>query len=59
VEGQAPGKISRARTSKSRSSSVPCSSVAFNLPAGDFFRGLSYYYRLELVHLVPNSIIVL
>jgi hypothetical protein len=22
----------------------------FNLPAGDFFRGLLYYYRLELVH---------
>jgi hypothetical protein len=30
----------------------------FNLPAGDFFRGLLYYYRFELVHLVPNSIIV-
>jgi hypothetical protein len=30
----------------------------FNLPAGDFFRGLLYYYKLELVHLVPNSIIV-
>jgi hypothetical protein len=30
----------------------------FNLPAGDFFRGLVYYYRLELVHLVPNSITV-
>jgi hypothetical protein len=28
----------------------------FNLPAGDLFRGLLYYYRLELVHLVPNSI---
>jgi hypothetical protein len=27
----------------------------FNLPAGDFFRGLLYYYRLELVHLIPNS----
>jgi hypothetical protein len=27
----------------------------FNLPTGDFFRGLLYYYRLELVHLVPNS----
>jgi hypothetical protein len=25
---------------------------------GDFFRGLLYYYKLELVHLVPNSIIV-
>jgi hypothetical protein len=30
----------------------------FNLPAGDFFHGLLYYYRLELVHLVPNSITV-
>jgi hypothetical protein len=30
----------------------------FNLPAGDFFRNLLYYYRLELVHLVPNSITV-
>jgi hypothetical protein len=31
---------------------------SFNLPAGDFFRGLLYYYRLELVHLVPNSVTV-
>jgi hypothetical protein len=30
----------------------------FNLPVGDLFHGLLYYYRLELVHLVPNSIIV-
>jgi hypothetical protein len=30
----------------------------FNLPAGDFFRGLLYYSGLELVHLVPNSITV-
>jgi hypothetical protein len=30
----------------------------FNLLAGDFFRGLLYYYRLELVHLVPNSITI-
>jgi hypothetical protein len=30
----------------------------FNLPAGDFFCGLLYYYGLELVHLVPNSITV-
>jgi hypothetical protein len=28
----------------------------FNLLVGDFFRGLLYYYKLELVHLVPNSI---
>jgi hypothetical protein len=30
----------------------------FNLPAVDFFRGFLYYYGLELVHLVPNSITV-
>jgi hypothetical protein len=30
----------------------------FNLPMGDFFRDLLYYYQLELVHLVPNSITV-
>jgi hypothetical protein len=30
----------------------------FNLPVGDFFRGLLYYYQLELVHFVPNSITV-
>jgi hypothetical protein len=30
----------------------------FNLPAGDFFCSLLYYYRMELVHLVPNSITV-
>jgi hypothetical protein len=30
----------------------------FNLLAGDFFRGLLYYYRLDLVHLVPNSVTV-
>jgi hypothetical protein len=30
----------------------------FNLPVGDFFRGLLYYYKVELVHLVPNSITV-
>jgi hypothetical protein len=30
----------------------------FNLPVGDFFRGLLYYYRLEFVHLIPNSITI-
>jgi hypothetical protein len=30
----------------------------FNLPVGDFFRGVLYNYQLELVHLVPNSITV-
>jgi hypothetical protein len=29
---------------------------SFNLPVGDFFHGLLYYYKLELVHLVANSI---
>jgi hypothetical protein len=28
----------------------------FNIPAGDFFQGLLFYYKLELIHLVPNSI---
>jgi hypothetical protein len=31
---------------------------SFNLPVGDFFRSLLYYYKLELVHHVPNSITV-
>jgi hypothetical protein len=30
----------------------------FSVPTGDFFRGLLYYYKLELVHLVPNSITI-
>jgi hypothetical protein len=30
----------------------------FNIPADYFFRGLIFYYKLELVHLVRNSIIV-
>jgi hypothetical protein len=30
----------------------------FSVPAGDFFKGLLYYYKLELVHLVPNSITI-
>jgi hypothetical protein len=30
----------------------------FNLPVGDFFRGLLYYYQLELVHLVLSSITI-
>jgi hypothetical protein len=41
----------------SRSSLLPSSSAA-SLPAGHSFRGLLYYYRLELVHLVPNSVTV-
>jgi hypothetical protein len=31
---------------------------SFHLPTGDFFRGLLYYYRMELVHLILNSISV-
>jgi hypothetical protein len=31
---------------------------SFNLLVGDFFHGLLYYYKLELVDLVANSIIV-
>jgi hypothetical protein len=31
---------------------------SFNLPVGDFFCCLLYYYQLEVVHLVPNSITV-
>jgi hypothetical protein len=31
---------------------------SFNIPAEDFFRGLLFYYKLELVHLVPNSITI-
>jgi hypothetical protein len=27
----------------------------FNLLVGDFFTGLLYYYKMGLVHLVPNS----
>jgi hypothetical protein len=30
----------------------------FNIPARDFFQGLLFYYKLELVHLVPNSITI-
>jgi hypothetical protein len=30
----------------------------FNIPGGDFFGDLLFYYKLELVHLVPNSITV-
>jgi hypothetical protein len=39
--------------------SASFSERGFNVPTGDFFRGLLYYYKLELVHLVPNSITIL
>jgi hypothetical protein len=29
-----------------------------NIPAGDFFRGVLFYYKLELILLVPNSITI-
>jgi hypothetical protein len=31
----------------------------FGVPAGDFLCGLLYFYRIELVHLVPNSITII
>jgi hypothetical protein len=31
----------------------------FGVPAGDFFRSLLYFYRIEVVHLVPNAITII
>jgi hypothetical protein len=31
----------------------------FGVPAGDFLRGLLHFYRIELVHLAPNSIMII
>jgi hypothetical protein len=31
----------------------------FRVPAGDFFCDLLFFYRIELVHLVPNSITII
>jgi hypothetical protein len=31
----------------------------FGIPAGDFLCGLLYFYRMELVHLVPNLITII
>jgi hypothetical protein len=31
----------------------------FNVPVGDFLRGLLHFYRIELVHLAPNSITII
>jgi hypothetical protein len=31
----------------------------FGVPAGDFMRGLLHFYRIELVHLAPNSITII
>jgi hypothetical protein len=28
----------------------------FLVPTGDFFRGLLFFYRIELLHLFPNAI---
>jgi hypothetical protein len=30
----------------------------FDIPTGDFLRGLLHFYRIELVHLSPNSITI-
>jgi hypothetical protein len=52
------GRSSRARTSTEQVVFASFFERGFNLPVGDFFRGLLYYYRLELVHLVLNSITI-
>jgi hypothetical protein len=31
----------------------------FGVPAGDFLSGLLHFYRIELVHLAPNSITII
>jgi hypothetical protein len=31
----------------------------FGVPLGDFLRGLLHFYRIELVHLAPNSITII
>jgi hypothetical protein len=31
----------------------------FGVPAGDFLCGLLHFYRIELVHLAPNSIMII
>jgi hypothetical protein len=31
----------------------------FGIPTGDFLHGLLHFYRIELVHLAPNSIMII
>jgi hypothetical protein len=31
----------------------------FGVPAGDFLHGLLFFYHVELVHLVPNSVTII
>jgi hypothetical protein len=31
----------------------------FGVPAGDFFHDLLFFYRIELVHLIPNTITII
>jgi hypothetical protein len=31
----------------------------FGVPLGDFLRGLLHFYRIELLHLAPNSIMII
>jgi hypothetical protein len=33
--------------------------LGFGVPAGDFLHGLLHFYRIELVHLAPNSITII
>jgi hypothetical protein len=59
VEWKAPtGEASRTEDDKEQVVFVSFFECGFNIPAGDFLRGLLFNYKLELVHLVPNSITV-
>jgi hypothetical protein len=31
----------------------------FGVPTGDFFRGLLFFYTIEVVHLIPNAITII
>jgi hypothetical protein len=31
----------------------------FGVPTDDFFHGLLYFYRIELVHIIPNAITII
>jgi hypothetical protein len=31
----------------------------FGFPIGDFFRGLLHFYKIEVMHLVPNAITII
>jgi hypothetical protein len=59
VEWKAPtGEAFPTEDDKEQVVSTSFFECGFNVPVGDIFRGLPYYYKLELVHLVPNFITV-